>query len=389
MSIKKKNLKVQKKKERNRTSCKSYYPDEVEETTFGTATEEEQLVLIDISCLRKREDRINQLFSFFPNDIIDDYNGGKIEFTARLINLLCYALGQGRTNVRSCLGSHFKRKGYKNLTVRKKNTGMVFVRNGFVEEKVRKNAKQKQPQDQDQKQKQKQKQKQNQEQGQKQELDQKNKVREQKRRKKRVFVDTLPVVKEEGEKKNENKIRKTNPKTKQTRMTRSRTRTRINTRSSKKAIINPKFSNNTNNSYNTNSSNSNTNSCATNSNTDGSSNCSNNNNDNNKKNNTYNGKSNTNEINDQFEEGLMSPDQDSLLYKSFWVELPQNSNNLESDSLQGFSPVNTSMLSEIQFENEIAEPFGLAMPYQFENEDFSSFLLAIENEFESKNLQFD
>ncbi|KAJ6247184.1 microtubule-associated protein [Anaeramoeba flamelloides] len=378
MSIKKKNLKVQKKKERNRTSCKSYYPDEVEEITFGTATEEEQLALIDISCMRKREDRIKQLFSFFPNDIMGDCNGEKIEFTARLINLLCYALGQGRTNVRSCLGSHFKRKGYRNLTVRKKNTGMVFVQKGFVEEKVKK----------DKKQKQKQKQEQEQEQEQKQEQDQKIKVREQKRRKKRVFVETLPLLKEEGEKTNENKKRKTNRKTKQTRMTRAHTRvnTRTSKRTYKKAIINPKLENNTNNSNNTNDRDSTTDS-SLNNNTNSSS--SNNNNDNQTKNNSYNDNSNTNVINDQFEDDLISPDHDSLLYNSFWVELPQNSNNLESDPHQGFSPVNTSMLSEIQFENELTKPFELTTPYQFENEDFSSFLLAIDNEFESTNLQFD
>ncbi|KAJ3425314.1 hypothetical protein M0812_27751 [Anaeramoeba flamelloides] len=141
----KKNLRTKKRKpERNRLSAKSYYPDQVEITSFGTATEKEQLALIDISLIRSQKMRMKRLYKAFPNDITRRWNNKRIEFSERMMNLLAYSLGQGRTNLRSCLGSYFKKKGFVNLTIRKKNTGILFVKNKCAEKEKKKQERKKQ-----------------------------------------------------------------------------------------------------------------------------------------------------------------------------------------------------------------------------------------------------
>ncbi|KAJ6239101.1 hypothetical protein M0813_25313 [Anaeramoeba flamelloides] len=141
----KKNLRTKKRKpERNRLSAKSYYPDQVESTSFGTATEKEQLSLIEISSIRSQKMRMKRLYKAFPNDITRRWNNKRIEFSERMMNLLAYSLGQGRTNLRSCLGSYFKKKGFVNLTIRKKNTGMLFVKNKSVAKEKKKQERKKQ-----------------------------------------------------------------------------------------------------------------------------------------------------------------------------------------------------------------------------------------------------
>ncbi|KAJ3452683.1 hypothetical protein M0812_04457 [Anaeramoeba flamelloides] len=140
------NLKRTKKRkpERNRLSAKCYYPDQVEITSFGTATEKEQLVLVDISTIRSQKLRMKKLYKAFPNDITRRWNNKRIEFSERMMNLLAYSFGQGRTNLRSCLGSYFKKKGFANLTIRKKNTGMLFVKNKCVEKEKKRQERKKQ-----------------------------------------------------------------------------------------------------------------------------------------------------------------------------------------------------------------------------------------------------
>ncbi|KAJ3448585.1 protein dek [Anaeramoeba flamelloides] len=367
----KSNYKLQKKKERNRSNCKSYYPDEVEELAFGTATEEEQLALIDVTFIRKREDRIAKLYSIFPDEITFSWNKGRVEFSARIISLLCYAYGQGRTNVRSCLGSYYKRKGYQNLTVRRKNTGMVFVTNEYVErerqvQEIRKRAFEEEEHEKE-----------------KAEEEEKLKVKKKKQRNKaKVKPNHLKKRKLNHKKKKKKKL-KIHFKSKQTKLSRPKPKTTVNEKKQQQQLLTKKILKTRTKSQTKNNS----------------------------KNQIYEQKiqkihqkpiitlgnddpknsisTNLLDQNSKYENDFFSMKQSNLFSDSFWEESTQNSNDLQSDLKRGFSPVNSPFLSEIQPENEIQQQYESVLPYQFDTEDFTNFIPIIENEFELSTLEFD
>ncbi|KAJ3449805.1 hypothetical protein M0812_05964 [Anaeramoeba flamelloides] len=351
---KKSNYKLQKKKERNRASCKSYYPDKVEETEFGSATEEEQLSLIDVASMRKREDRIAKLYTIFPEEITFSWNKGRVEFSARIINLLCYAYGQGRTNVRSCLGSYFKRQGYQNLTVRRKNTGMVFVTNDYVKREQKKQEIRKRKFEKEEKKKEEQEEKQ-------------KRLLQRKRQKVQKKQPNISKKRRLISKKKKLKIQfKLKPKRSKTKKTTTHSKTKrkaIKTKTRKgKTKVNSKLTN-----------------------------------FNQKKqkifmNGTEQQKVNTIDFVDQkskndfpnFEKDFFSIHQSNPFIDCLWEESTQNSNDLQSDS-----PINSPFLSEIQPGNESQQQCESVLSYQFETEYFSNFISMAENEFELSTLKFD
>ncbi|KAJ6246308.1 protein sprouty [Anaeramoeba flamelloides] len=345
----KSNYKLQKKKERNRSNCKSYYPDEVEELAFGTATEEEQLALIDVTFIRKREDRIAKLYSIFPDEITFSWNKGRVEFSARIISLLCYAYGQGRTNVRSCLGSYYKRKGYQNLTVRRKNTGMVFVTNEYVErerqvQEIRKRAFEEEEHEKE-----------------KAEEEEKLKVKKKKQRnkakihfksKQTKLSRTKPKTTVNEKKQQQQLLTKTILKTRTKSQTKNNSKNQIYEQKIQKIHQKPIITLGNDNPKNSIS-------------------------------------TNLLDQNSKYENDFFSMKQSNLFSDSFWEESTQNSNDLQSDLKRGFSPVNSPFLSEIQPENEIQQQYESVLPYQFDTEDFTNFIPIIENEFELSTLEFD
>ncbi|KAJ6228788.1 hypothetical protein M0813_08281 [Anaeramoeba flamelloides] len=353
-ATKKSNYKLQKKNERNRSSCMSYYPDEVEETAFGTATEEEQLALIDVASMRKREDRIAKLYTIFPEEIVFSWNKGRVEFSARIINLLCYTYGQGRTNVRSCLGSYFKRQGYQNLTVRRKNTGMVFVTNDYVQREKKEQAIRKREFEEQEKKKEEQEEKQKlllKRKRQKMQKKQPNQFKKrrlvQKKRKLKIQFKLKPARALQTKRK---------PKTKRkTIITKPKTR-KVKTK------VNSKFTNLDQKKQKI------------------------------FKNETHQTKVNTINFVDQklkndfpnFEKDFFSLHQSDPFIDCLWEESTQNSNDLQSDS-----PVNSPFLLEIHSDNDIQQQYESVLPYQFDTEDFSNFISTAENEFELSTLEFD
>ncbi|KAJ3441956.1 protein dek [Anaeramoeba flamelloides] len=329
-----------KKKERNRSSCKLYYPDVIEESAFGAATEEEQLTLIDISNMKKRKDRVEKLYTLFPNEITFSWEKGRVEFSPRLISILCYAYGQGRTNVRSCLGSYFKRKGYHNMTVRRKNTGMVFVREEYLEREkkkqereIRKRALQEEEADVEEEKKRQRK---------RQRRREEKKSTQFKKRKKNTMAKDTTTPNEEQAK---------NPKTKMVKKIVFPNRKQKREKKTKNSCLNLGKPTQTTKKIVE---------------------------ENNQKNELSN-----------FEQDFFSLNQSPLFRDSFWTNTALSTKDTKPDPKKKISPFNTPILSEIQPENHFLEQFQFVLPDQFETEGFPICIPNMENVFEYTNLGFD
>ncbi|KAJ3432145.1 chascon isoform d-related [Anaeramoeba flamelloides] len=330
-----------KKKERNRSSCRRYYPDEIEESAFGAATEEEQLALIDVANMRNREDRVEKLYAIFPNEIVFSWEKGRVEFSARLINILCYAYGQGRTNVRSCLGSYFKRKGYHNMTVRSKNTGMIFVQEKYIEREKEKQEQETRKIKREEKEAEMEKEQRRQRKRQRRR--EKKKSSQWKKRKKNTMAKEKNVPKDYQEKNPKMKMVKKivfpNLNNKRDQKTESSCLNLENQKHTTKKII--------------------------------------------KENNEKNELSN-------YEQDFFSLNQSPFFWDSFWTYTTSNSDEKEKETnpKRKSSLFDTSIISEIKPKNDFLEQFQFVLPYQFETEGFPICIPNLENVFEYTNMGF-
>ncbi|KAJ3441017.1 hypothetical protein M0812_13020 [Anaeramoeba flamelloides] len=113
------------KRKGNRANKNSYVPNDLETKSFFECTPTQKLALSRIKEMKLNRQRFVEIENYFADHITKTENNESVTLNAKLINLLCYGLGQGRSNVRKNIGNFYQRSGLYNVTPRE-HKGMVF-----------------------------------------------------------------------------------------------------------------------------------------------------------------------------------------------------------------------------------------------------------------------
>ncbi|KAJ3432921.1 hypothetical protein M0812_21867 [Anaeramoeba flamelloides] len=113
------------KRKGNRANKESYEPSQLEVNCFQRCTQDQKLALVRIKKMKLNKKRFVEIEKYFSDQIEKSEENGSVTLSADLINVLCYGLGQGRSNVRKNIGNFYQRQGLMNVTPRE-HKGMVF-----------------------------------------------------------------------------------------------------------------------------------------------------------------------------------------------------------------------------------------------------------------------
>ncbi|KAJ3442282.1 hypothetical protein M0812_12016 [Anaeramoeba flamelloides] len=113
------------KRKGNRANKDSYVPSKLEIKSFEECTPTQKLALNRIKKMKLNRQRFVEIEKYFDDQISKSENKESVTLSAKLINVLCYGLGQGRSNVRKNIGNYYQRSGLINVTPRE-HKGMVF-----------------------------------------------------------------------------------------------------------------------------------------------------------------------------------------------------------------------------------------------------------------------
>ncbi|KAJ6244129.1 hypothetical protein M0813_21393 [Anaeramoeba flamelloides] len=113
------------KRKGNRANRDSYVANEQETECYNKCKLEQKKALDRIKKMKLNKQRFLEIEKYFSEYITQTKNKINITLNADLINVLCYGLGQGRSNVRKNIGNYFIKSGYLNVTPIE-HKGMVF-----------------------------------------------------------------------------------------------------------------------------------------------------------------------------------------------------------------------------------------------------------------------